>query len=141
MLLQNEMVLRKMGPHPEDHIPKTDLQIIDEVLQELTSSSQSSIAIPKGSSKTSSSSAYIRELEDRLATQEQQYLEACERYDHEIKQRMQDQEQKFEDLRMKQELEIATLKKDQEEKSLEFAKRQQEMDALLSFLLRTKGNA
>ena len=30
------MVLRKMGPHPEDHIPKTDVEIVEEVLKEQT---------------------------------------------------------------------------------------------------------
>jgi hypothetical protein len=52
---------------------------------------------------------------------------------------MQGQERKIEKLRKKREEELATAKKDHEEKGIAFAKRQQEMDALLSFLLRTQG--
>ena len=38
IILHEKMVLRRMGPHPEDHIPKTDLQIVEEVLHEESSS-------------------------------------------------------------------------------------------------------
>ena len=135
------MVLRRMGPHPEDHVPKTDLQIVEEVLHEQSSSSTflSSIGVTSSSKRSSASSTRIRELEEKLANEKQQSVEASERYQQEMEERMIAQEQKYEALRIKQEEELAAIKKEQDEKALAFEKRHQEMDAILSLLLRTQG--
>ena len=72
------MVLRRMGPHNVDHIPITDMQIVEQVLHEQSSSSTflSSIGVVKTSRKSSASAARRRELEDRLANEKQQSVEA-----------------------------------------------------------------
>ena len=135
------MVLKKMGPHPEDHPVQTDVMIVEQVLKEQSSSSSSTFLSRLGVSSCSQrytiSKERIRELEERLADQEQQSLVAAERYQNDMESRMQAQEQKFEEMKRKQDEELAALKKSQEEKSLAYEKRQQEMDALLSLLLRT----
>ena len=135
------MLLRKMGPHPEDHPEETDVMIVQQVLKEQSSSSSSTFLSRLGVSSCSQrytiSKERIRELEERLADQEQESVLAAERYKNDLESRMQAQEQKFEEMRRKQDEELAALKKSQEEKSLAYEKRQQEMDALLSLLLRT----
>lgn len=135
------MLLRKMGPRPEDEPAKTDAEIVEEVVKEKTSSSTSTflsrLGIASSGRKNSVSTARIRELEHRLADQEQESLEATVRYKNELEARMEAQDHKFEELRMKQEEELAAVKKAQEEKTVAHEKRQQEMEALLSFVLRT----
>ena len=135
------MVLRRMGPHPEDHVPKTDLQIVEEVLHEQSSSSTflSSISLTSSSKRSSASSARIRELEEKLANEKQQSLDANEMYQQEMEERMIAQEEKYEALRIKQEEELASINKEQDEKALAFEKRHQEMYAILSLHLRTQG--
>jgi hypothetical protein len=64
------MVLRKMGPHPEDWIPKTDLEIVEEVLRDQNKSRAitflSSIGVSSASKRSTVSARRIRELEDKI---------------------------------------------------------------------------
>ena len=141
ILLQTEMLLRKKGPRPDDEQPKTDAQIIEEVVKEkITSRTSTFIAclgVGSGSRKNSVSTTRIRELEERLAEQENLAVEATVRYKNEMEARMEAQDLKFDKLRLKQQEELAAVKRAQEEKTLAQEKRQQELDAMLSFLIRT----
>ena len=134
------MVEMKLLPHTEGEPEKTDVQIIEAVLKEQSSSSGSTfltrLGVASSSRKSSISVARIRELEDRLADQEQQSIEATERYHQEMDAKLKARDEKFEELRKKQEEEIEALKNAQAEKTLAYEKRQQEMDAVLSLLLR-----
>ncbi|KAK1611868.1 hypothetical protein QYE76_035541 [Lolium multiflorum] len=82
-------------------------------------------------------STRIRELQQRLADQEQNSIQAAETYHSEMQARLQEQDQKFEEIRKKQEEELEAVKKAQEEKTLAYEKRLTEMDAVLNLLLRT----
>jgi exonuclease VII large subunit len=141
ILLQDAMLIRKIRPHPEDAIPKTDVQIVDEVLKEQIASSTSMfltrLCVESSTRKNSVLAGRIRDLENKLADQEQRSVKAAERYRNEMEARMQAQEQKFEELRRKQDEELAAVKKAQEEKALENEKRQQETEAMLNYLIRT----
>ncbi|KQK18742.1 hypothetical protein BRADI_1g44410v3 [Brachypodium distachyon] len=72
VITKTQMVLRKMGPHPEDWPGKTDLQIIEEVLKE-QSSSRSTFLVSMGvlsmNKRSVVSAARIRELEEKLSGQ------------------------------------------------------------------------
>ena len=118
------MVLRRMGPYPEDHIPKTDLQIVEEVLHE---ESSSRIGATTSSKQTCSSLPRIQELE-----------QASERYQKDMEEWMRAQEIKYESLRINQEDDLAAIK-DLQQKTQVVEKRQEEMDVLLQFILRTQG--
>ena len=137
------MVLRKMEPHPEDHIPKTNVEIVEEVLKEQTKTITflNKLCVSKSSRRSSTSSAHIKELEERLALQEQQSEEASKKYEREVQQRMQAHEQKIEELKSQQDAEIAAIRKENAEKSLVFENKQKEMDALLGYLLRTSSHS
>jgi hypothetical protein len=71
IILQTTMLLRKMGPRPEDEPTKTDAQIVDEVLKAKTTSRTSTflahLGVGSSSRKNAVSTASIRELEERLA--------------------------------------------------------------------------
>jgi hypothetical protein len=139
------MVLRKMGPHPEDWIPKTDLEIVEEVLRDQNKSRAitflSSIGVSYASKRSTVSAGRIRELEDKISTQEQDSLNAAERVQREMEERMQEQERKFEEMRKKQDDELEAVKKSSEANRLAFEKRQKEMDGMLSYLLRMSQNS
>jgi hypothetical protein len=139
------MVLRKMGPHPEDWIPKTDLEIVEEVLRDQNKSRSitflSSIGVSSASKRSTVSAGRIRELEDKISTQEQDLLNAAERVQREMEERMQEQERKFEEKRKKQDDELEAVKKSSEANRLAFEKRQKEMDGMLSYLLRMSQNS
>jgi len=66
------MVLQKMGPHPEDWIPKTDLEIVEEVLRDQNNSRSitflSSIGVSSASKRSSVSAGRIRDLEEKLSS-------------------------------------------------------------------------
>jgi hypothetical protein len=134
------MINRKIGPHPEGSPPKTDLQIVEEVLMEQNSSRSSTFLASMGVSAVSKRSAVsasrIRELEERLSSQEQESLSATERYHQEMEKRMQEQERKFQEMTKKHEEELEAVKKASEENRLAFEKRHKEMDGMLSYLLR-----
>jgi pyruvate dehydrogenase complex dehydrogenase (E1) component len=87
------MVLQKMGPHPEDWIPKSDLEILEEVLRDQNKSRAitflSSIGVSSASKRSTISAGRIRELEDKISTQEQDSLNAAERVQREMEERMQ----------------------------------------------------
>jgi hypothetical protein len=139
------MVLRRMGPHPRDWIPKTDLEITEEVLREHNNSRSttylSSIGVSSASKRSTVSAGRIRELEDKISTQEQDSLNAAQRVQREMEERMQEQERKFEELRRKQDDELQAVKKASEENRLAFEKRQKEMDGMLGYLLRMSQNS
>jgi hypothetical protein len=139
------MVLRKMGPHPEDWIPKTDLEIVEEVLRDQKKSRAitflSSIGVSFASKRSTVSAGRIRELEDKISTQEQDLLNAAERVQREMEERMKEQERKFEEMRNKQDDELEAVKKSSEANRLAFEKRQKEMDGMLSYPLRMSQNS
>jgi TolA-binding protein len=134
-----------MGPHPRDWIPKTDLEITEEVLREQNNSRSttylSSIGVSSASKRSTVSAGRIRELEDKISTQEQDSLNAAQRVQREMEERMQEQERKFEELRRKQDDELQAVKKASEENRLAFEKRQKEMDGMLGYLLRMSQNS
>ena len=134
------MVLQKMGPHPEDWIPKTDLEIVEEVLRDQNNSRSitflSSIGVSSASKRSSVSAGRIRDLEEKLSSQEQDSLNAAERVQREMEEQMQEQERRFEEMRKKQDNELEAVKKSSEANRLAFEKRQKEMDGMLSYLLR-----
>jgi hypothetical protein len=115
ILLQTEMLLRKMGPSPKDEPAKPDAHIIDEVVKEKTMSRTNTflahLGVGSSSRKNSVSTARIRELEERLAEQENLLVEATMRNKSEIEARMEAQKIKFEELRLKQEEELPSVKK------------------------------
>ena len=139
------MVLQKMGPHPEDWIPKTDLEIVEEVLRDQNNSRSitflSSIVVSSASKRSSVSAGRIRDLEEKLSSQEQDSLNAAERVRREMEERMQEQERRFEEMRKKQDGELEAVKKSSEANRLAFEKRQKEMDGMLSYLLRMSQNS
>ena len=143
------MVNMKMGPHMEHEPVKTDLQIVEQVIKEHSSSRSStflsSVGVSSNSRRTSTSNARIKELEARLAIQEQQAVDASAKYQEEMEKRMQAQDDKFQELERKQEEQLEAVNKASEQTRLAFEKRQQEMDAMLSYLFRTsqqsQGNA
>ena len=139
IILQNEMNIRKMGPRQEDEAEKSDMQIVEEVLKEHSSSSTflGNLGVASSSRMSTTSHTRIRELEERLAHQEQEARDATSRYEQDLSARLQAQQQEIEELRRKQQEELEALKKSHEEKTLAVEKRQQEMDVLLGYLLRT----
>jgi hypothetical protein len=80
ILLQTAMLLRKMGPRPEDELAKPNAQIVDEVLKEKTTSRTNTflahLGVGSSSRKNVVSTTRIRELEERLAEQENLAVEA-----------------------------------------------------------------
>jgi hypothetical protein len=127
ILLKTAMLLRKMGPRPEDEPAKTDAQIVDDVLKEKTTSRISTflahLGVGSSSRKNAVSTTHIRVLEERLAEQENLAVEATVRYKNEMDARMVAQGLKFEDLRLKQEEELVAIKKYQEDKTAKQEKR------------------
>ena len=117
IFMQDQMVAKKAAPRNEDEPDLTDLQIVQLVLSEKsTSTTCNSTFLPRlgvASSfrKSSVSATRIRELEHKLADQEQNSIQSAERYHVEMEARMQAQEQKFEELQRKQQEELEAVKK------------------------------
>ncbi|KAK1630971.1 hypothetical protein QYE76_005286 [Lolium multiflorum] len=137
------MMTIKNRPRLEGETEKTEVQIIEEVLKEKNPKTSSTgmflanLVIGSISRKSSVSRTRIRELENKLAEQEEQSLCAVERYKQEIKERMKAQDKKIAKMKRKQEEDYATLMKAQEEKNKSTEKKQQELEAMVSFMLRT----
>ena len=137
------MVAKKAAPRSEDEPDLTDLQIVQLVLSEKSPSTTCNstflprLGVATSSRKSSVSATRIRELQQRLADQEQNSIQAAETYHSEMQARLQGQDEKFEEIRKKQEEELEAVKKAQEEKTLAYEKRLAEMDAVLNLLLRT----
>lgn len=143
IFMQDQMVAKKAAPRNEDEPDLTDLQIVQLVLSEKSPSTTCNstflprLGVATSSRKSSVSATRIRELQQRLADQEQNSIQAAERYHSEMQARLQEQDEKFEEIRKKQEEELEAVKKAQEEKTLAYEKRLAEMDAVLNLLLRT----
>ena len=137
------MMTMKNAPSLEDGTEKTEVQIIEQVLKERspktssTGTFLSNLGIGSISKKSSVSTARIRELENKLAEQEEQSLLAAERYKKEMEERMEAQDKEFAEMKKKQEQDFATLMKAQEEKNIATEKKQEELEAMLRFMLRT----
>jgi len=137
------MMTMKNAPSLEDGTEKTEVQIIEQVLKERspktssTGTFLSNLGIGSISKKSSVSTARIRELESRLAEQEEQSLLAAERYKKEMEERMEAQDKEFAEMKMKQQQDYENLMKAQEEKNIANEKKQQELEAMLRFMLRT----
>jgi len=123
------MVALKAAPRNEGEPELTDVQIIQQVLHEKESSTTSNntflprLGVASSSRKSSVSATRIRELEHKLADQEQNSIQPAERYHTEMEARMQAQDQKFEELQRKQQEELEAVKKAQEEKTAAYQKR------------------
>jgi hypothetical protein len=89
------------------------------------------------SRKSSVSTARIRELEHRLAEHEEQSLLAAERYKQDMEKRVEAHDKKFEEIIKKQEEDHIALMQAQEQKNIATKKRQQELEGMVRFLLRT----
>ena len=140
--LQEEMFNKKMGPRPENEPEKTDLQIVEHVLKEklakknTRSTFLTSLGMSARSRKSSISSTGMRELEERLEDQEQQSVQAAERYKNEMEAQWKAQRKLFEEtIRIHQE-KLEAIQQAHENKTIEFEKKQHEMDTLLGYLLR-----
>ena len=137
------MMTMKNRPRLEDDTEKIEVQIIEEVLKEKSPKNSSTgtfllnLGIGSISRKSSVSTARIRELENKLSEQEEQSLLAAERYKKEMEERMEAQDKKFAEMKKKQEEDYAALMKAQEEKNIATEKKQQELEAMISFMLRT----
>lgn len=137
------MITMKSAVSKEDCTEKTEVQIIEQVLKERspktssTGTFLSNLGIGSISKKSSVSTARIRELENKLAEQEEQSLLAAERYKKEMEERMEAQDKEFAEMKMKQQQDYENLMKAQEEKNIANEKKQQELEAMLRFMLRT----
>jgi DNA anti-recombination protein RmuC len=138
IILQAKMVQEKMGPHHE-HVPaRTDLEIVEQVLKDSSSSSTflSNIGVSSVRSTSTISATRIRELEEKLQDQEQQSEQSAERYKQDMEAKLQAQAEKYEQVTRRQQELIEAIQKSHEEKSVEMEKRQKEMDAMIGFMLR-----
>jgi hypothetical protein len=114
------MITIKNRPRLEGEAEKTEVDIIEEVLKEKSTNTSSSgtflsyLGIKPISRKSSVSTACIRELEHRLAEQEEQSLLAAERYKQDMEKRVEAHDKKFEEIIKKQEEDHAALMQAQE---------------------------
>ena len=88
------------------------------------------------SSHNSSSEQYIRELEEKITAQATDTKLANATFAENLNALLSAQMQEIEELKRKQQLEIEVIKMDQERKIRGFEKKQQEMEGILSHLLR-----
>ena len=136
------MFNKKMGPPPENEPEKTDLQIVEHVLKEklakknTRSTFLTSLGMSAGSRKYSISSTRMRKLEERLEDQEQQSIHAVERYKNEMEAKLKAQRELFEETIRIQQEKLEAIQQAHENKTIEFEKKQHEMDTLLGYLLR-----
>ena len=82
---------------------KTDMEIVTEVLNEKSKSSTflASMRVSSSSRQKSTSHEHIRELEQRLETQELVARSAADRYQEEMNAILQSQRHELDDLKMK----------------------------------------
>ena len=78
----------------------------------------------------------MRELGERLASQELAVRSAADRYQEELNGRIAAHQQEIKEMKIKQQDEIKALKKEQEEKTASMEKNLKHMDGTLSFFLR-----
>ena len=141
------MFNKKIGLCPENEPKKTYLQIVEQVLKEklakknTRSTFLTSLGMSAGSRKSSVSSTRMRELEERLEDKEQQSVQAAERYKNEMEARLKAQHELFEETRRMQQEQLEALHQSHEKKTAEFEKRQQEIDTLAGYLLRTSSQS
>jgi hypothetical protein len=119
------------------------VDIIEEVLKEKSTNTSRSgtflsyLGVKPISRKSSVSTTRIRELEHGLAEQEEQSLLGAERYKQEMEKRVDAHDKKFEEIIKKQEEDHAALMQAQELKNIATEKRQQDLEGMVRFLLRT----
>lgn len=118
--------------------PKTYVQIVAEVVKDITKHSTflASMGESSASRQKTTSHERMRELEERLATQELAVRSAADRFQEELNARITAQQQEIEQLKTKQQEEIAALKKEQEEKTASMKKNLHALDGTISFVLR-----
>jgi hypothetical protein len=137
------MITIKNRPCLEGEAEKTEVDIIEEVLKEKSTNTSSSgtflsyLGIKPISRKSSVSIARIRELEHMLAEQEEQSLLAAERYKQDMDERVEAHDKIFEEIINKKEEDHAALMQARELKNIATEKRQQELEGMVHFLLRT----
>jgi hypothetical protein len=108
-LFRDAMLVRKMGPHPQYSVPKTEAHIVLEVLTEQT---------------VRSTNMFLEKLTVKSATHIRVFGNTHA-----------DQEQENKELRRKQEEELAAVKKAQEDETLANEKRHKEIVENLNFIM------
>ena len=129
------MILAKMGPHMKDEPPRTDQQICEDVLKKRRMKGIFMSDLGTTSSMTSPS---IPEFEGIVEDHEQKSLPISPRY-QQLQARIATVEEITEVPKMK-EKEYEALHKSNDDMTYEIQSRQQEMDALLGFLLKKHCN-
>jgi GrpB-like predicted nucleotidyltransferase (UPF0157 family) len=125
------MIRRKMGPHLQNEPPKTDLQILEEVLNEQSSTSP---YVSSLGTSSSISSGFIRKLEEELKNQEPESVPEYEKFKQQMEGRILAQEEQIEELkRMQKALEAA--QKSSDDKTLAIEENHKEMEGILGFIL------
>ena len=118
--------------HSPEVLPQLpNVQIIEE------KSSPATILSSYGvSSHSSSFEQCIREIEAKITTQATDTKQENDAFTENLNALLSAQMQEIEELKRKQQLEIKVIKMDQERKIRDFEKKQQEMEGILSHLLR-----
>ena len=134
----------KIGETPaEGEEPKIDVKIIAEVLKGVAKHSTflASMGESSGSRMKTTSHEHMRELEERLATQELAARSAADRYQEELNALKAAQQQEIQQMKAKQQDEIAALKKEHEEKTASMERRQSQLEGTISLLFRIHGGS
>ena len=128
---------KQKAAQEEGEEAKIDMEIVAEVLKEKSKSSTflASMGASSSSRHKSTSHEHIRELEQRLETQELAARSAADRYQEEMNAILQSQRQELDDLKMKQEEQIAAMKREQAKNNASVLKKQDQLDAMMNYML------
>ena len=128
---------KKKAAQEEGVEGKTDMEIVAEVLKEKSKLSTFLARIEESSSsrQKSTSHQHIKELEQRLQTQELAARSAADRYQEEMNAILESQQLKLHDLKMKHEEEIAAIKREQMEQSANVVARKNQLESMMKFML------
>ena len=120
---------------------KTDVEIVAEVLKGVAKHNTflASMGESSGSRKKTTSHEHMRELEERLATQELAARSAADRYQEELNARMEAQQQEIQQMKARQQDEVIALKREHEEKTASMERRQSQLERTISLLFRIQG--
>ena len=119
------------------------MQIVAEVLKGVAKHSifLASMGESSGSRQKTTSHEHMRELEERLATQELAARSAADRYQEELNARMAAQQQEIQQMKARQQYEIAALKREHEEKNASMEIRQSQLEGTIRLLFRIQGGS
>uniref|UniRef100_M8BS75 Uncharacterized protein n=1 Tax=Aegilops tauschii TaxID=37682 RepID=M8BS75_AEGTA len=117
---------------------ETQSEVLKEESAHSTFLSSMGYASRSERSGSSTSSAQIRVLEERIEQKDREARDANDRHREELAAWLEAQERAFEEIQKKQQEELEALKKSQQEKNEACVKKQKETDNLLDFLLRAQ---